>query len=254
MQEYSEFQKFAKYLSDISGEVIKKYFRTQISVDQKKDNSPVTIADKKAEELMREAILKTYPDHGIIGEEFEAHKGKSEYTWVLDPIDGTKSFICGTVNFGTLIALLRNGEPILGVFNQPILNEFLLGDNDTAHLNKEIVSLRNCNRLSDAILLTTEHLNIEKYQDAKKFDSLIHKVKFYRGWGDCYGYYLLSTGFADIMIDPIMSFWDIAAVVPIVKGAGGIITDYHGNDPLKGNSIIAASPQIHSDIIKVLNS
>jgi histidinol phosphatase-like enzyme (inositol monophosphatase family) len=253
MQDYFEFQKFAKYLSDISGELIKKYFRIQISVDQKKDNSPVTIADKKAEELMREAILKTYPDHGIIGEEFEAHKGKSEYTWVLDPIDGTKSFICGTVNFGTLIALLRNGEPILGVFNQPILNEFLLGDNKTTFLNDKIISVRNCDKLSDAILLTTDHLNIEKYQDAKKFDSLIHKVKFYRGWGDCYGYFLLSTGFADIMIDPIMSFWDIAAIVPIVKGAGGIITDYHENDPLKGNSIIAASPQIHYDVIRELN-
>ena len=254
MQDYYEFQKFAKHLSGISGEVIKKYFRSKISVDQKQDNSPVTIADKKAEELLREAILKAYPDHGIIGEEFDEHEGKSEYTWVLDPIDGTKSFICGTVNFGTLIALLTNGEPILGVFNQPILNEFLLGDNETAFLNEKVVSVRNCGKLSDAVLLTTDHLNVEKYQDAKKFESLSHKVKFYRGWGDCYGYYLLSTGFADIMIDPIMSFWDIAAIVPIVKGAGGIITDYHGNDPLKGNSIVAASPQIHSNVMRELNS
>ena len=254
MQDYNEFRKFARYLSNISGEVIKKYFRSQISVDQKKDNSPVTIADKKAEELMREAILKEYPDHNIIGEEFENYEGNSEFKWVLDPIDGTKSFICGTVNFGTLIALLRNDEPILGVFNQPILNEFLLGDNKTALLNEKIVSVRNCDKLSSAVLLTTDHLNVEKYQDAKKFDSLIHKVKIYRGWGDGYGYYLLSTGYVDIMIDPIMSFWDIAAIVPIVKGAGGIITDYHGHDPLKGNSIIAASPQLHSQIINELNS
>jgi myo-inositol-1(or 4)-monophosphatase len=253
VEDYFEFQKFAKHLTAISSKVIKKYFRSEITVDQKGDNSPVTIADKKAEELMREAILKEYPDHGIIGEEFDDHKGKSEFTWVLDPIDGTKSFICGSVNFGTLIALLKNGEPILGTFNQPILNEFLLGDNKTAFLNGRIVSVRNCDKLSDAVLLTTDHLNIEKYQDAKKFDSLIHKIKLYRGWGDCYGYYLLSTGFADIMIDPIMSFWDIAAIVPIVKGAGGMITDYHGNDPLKGTSIIAASPQIHSQVIKELN-
>lgn len=254
MQDYLEFQKFAKYLSTISGEVIKEYFRTKVSVDQKKDNSPVTVADIKAEELMRVAITKEYPDHGIIGEEFDEHEGNSEYKWVLDPIDGTKSFICGAVSFGTLIALLKNGEPILGVFNQPILNEFLLGDNDTAFLNGKIVSIRNCDKLSNAILLTTDHLNVEKYQDAKKFDSLIHKVKSYQGWGDCYGYYLLSTGFADIMIDPIMSFWDIAAIVPIVKGAGGIITDYHGNEPLKGKSIIAASSIIHSQVIRELNS
>jgi len=253
MENRIEFQNFAKHLSDISGAVIKKYFRSEISVDQKEDNSPVTIADKKAEELMREAILKEYPDHGIIGEEFDDHEGKSEFKWVLDPIDGTKSFICGSVNFGTLIALLKNGEPILGTFNQPILNELLLGDNKKAFLNGSILSIRNENKLSDAVLLTTDHLNVEKYQNAKKFDSLIHKVKLYRGWGDCYGYYLLSTGFADIMIDPIMSFWDIAAIVPIVKGAGGMITDYHGNDPLKGTSIIAVSPQIHSQVIKELN-
>lgn len=253
MSNYSDFQKFARHLSDISSEVIRKHFRSKLSVEQKEDDSPVTIADKKAEELMREAILKEYPDHGIIGEEFNDHKGNSEFTWVLDPIDGTKSFICGSVNFGTLIALLKNGEPILGTFNQPILNEFLLGDNKAAFLNGSIVSVRNCENLSDAVLLTTDHLNIAKYQDADKFDSLIHKVKLYRGWGDCYGYYLLSTGFADIMIDPIMSFWDIAAVVPIVKGAGGMITDYLGKDALKGTSIVAASPQIHSQVIKEIS-
>lgn len=247
-----EHLKFAKHLAAMSGEVIKKYFRIKISIDQKEDDSPVTIADKKAEEIMREAILKEYPDHGIIGEEFGIHKGSTEYKWVIDPIDGTKSFICGSVSFGTLIALLKNDKPILGVFNQPILNEFLIGDNDVALLNGQKVTVRNCDSLSDAVLLTTDHLNIEKYQDAKKFDSLIRKVKIYRGWGDCYGYYLLSTGFADIMIDPIMSVWDIAALVPIVRGAGGTITDFWGNDSLKGTSIIASSPKIHAHVIQEL--
>jgi myo-inositol-1(or 4)-monophosphatase len=254
MKELSEFQNFAKHLSDISGDVIKKYFRSQISVDNKIDNSPVTIADKKAEELMREAILKKYPDHGVVGEEFGEQKGTSEFKWVLDPIDGTKSFICGSINFGTLIALLRNDEPVLGVFNQPILKEFLIGDNKAALLNDKIVSVRKCEKISDTILLTTDYLNIEKYQNIRNFNSLIHKVKIFRGWGDCYGYYLLATGFADVMIDPIMSFWDIAAIVPIVQGAGGIITDYYGNDPMKGNSIIAASPIIHERVITELNS
>jgi myo-inositol-1(or 4)-monophosphatase len=216
--------------------------------------SPVTIADKKAEELMREAILKQYPGHGVIGEEFGEHNGNSEYCWILDPIDGTKGFICGTVNFGTLIALLRNDEPILGVFNQPILNQFLLGDNKSAYLNNQLVSVRKCDRLSDAVLLTTEYLDVERYQNIDKFNSLIHKVNTFRGWGDCYGYYLLSTGFVDIMIDPIMSFWDIAAIVPIVRGAGGTITDFQGNDAMKGDSIVAASPSIHSQVILELNS
>lgn len=248
-----EYLKFAKYLAAISGEVIRKYFRTKISVDQKKDDSPVTIADKKAEEIMREAILKEYPNHGILGEEFGNHNNSAEYKWVIDPIDGTKSFICGSVTFGTLIALLKNDKPIFGVFNQPILNEFLIGNNDIALLNQQKVTIRNCDNLSNAVLLTTDHLNIEKYRDAKKFDSLIRKVKIYRCWGDCYGYYLLSTGFADAMIDPIMSIWDIAALVPIVKGAGGTITDFRGNDPLKGDSIIAASPKIHAQVVRELN-
>ncbi len=253
MENLDEFKKFANYLAQISAAVIREYFRLPISVERKSDASPVTIVDKKAEEVMRKAIMIEYPAHGIIGEEFGVHNAGAEYRWVLDPIDGTKSFICGTVNFGTLIALLKNGEPILGVFNQPILNEFLLGDNTAAKLNGVNVRMRNCEKLSDAVLLTTDYLNVEKYQDVLKFNNLIHKVNYFRGWGDCYGYYLLATGFADIMVDPIMSFWDIAAIVPIIKGAGGIITDYHGNDPLKGNSIIAASHEIHTKIIEELN-
>lgn len=253
MHEFTEYQVFAKHLAQISGNVIKKYFRTLTSVDHKDDNSPVTIADKQAEEIIRRAIMKEYPDHGIIGEEFGEHQSNSAYKWVLDPIDGTKSFICGTVNFGTLIALLKNDEPILGVFHQPILNEFLIGDNFSAKLNGVTVQMRDRKNLTEAVLLTTDYLNVEKYQDISKFNNLIRKVNFFRGWGDCYGYYLLATGFADIMIDPIMSIWDTAAIVPIIKGAGGIISDYHGNDPLKGNSIIAASSKIHSQVIAELN-
>lgn len=252
MTDHLEFHKFAKHLSSISGDIIKKYFRSQITIEQKKDNSPVTISDKKAEELMREAILKAYPDHGIIGEEFGNHEGKSEYKWVLDPIDGTKSFICGAITFGTLIALLKNDKPILGVFNQPVLNEFLIGNNKTSSLNDTTVQVRDCGSLSEAVLVTTDHLNIEKYHNEKNFNDLIHSVGMYRGWGDCYGYYLLATGFIDIMIDPIMSFGDLAAIIPIVKGAQGIITDYYGGDPLKGDSIVAASPIIHSQVIKEL--
>lgn len=254
MKEYLEFQHFAKHIADLSSQILKKYFRINIQIEIKEDHSPVTIADRKAEELMREAILKAYPDHGIIGEEFGETIGSSEYKWILDPIDGTKSFICGTVNFGTLIALMKDDEPVFGVFNQPILNQFLLGDNTSAKLNDESVTIRKCTELSDAVLLTTDILNIEKYQNFEKFNDLMHKVKFVRGWGDCYGYYLLATGFADIMIDPIMSLWDIAAIVPIIKGAGGTITDYKGNDSLKGNSIVASAPKIHNQILRILNS
>ena len=253
MKEPEELKNFCKKLSEESGKIIRSYWRTKIVVDTKIDSSPVTIADKKAEELMREMIMKQFPDHGILGEEFGEHNPDSEYKWVLDPIDGTKSFICGTVTFGTLIALLKNGEPILGVINQPILNEFLIGDSISSELNEKKVKVRECKNVSDAVLLTTDYLNIEEYQNITGFNSLIHKVKMYRQWGDCYGYYLVATGYADIMIDPIMNPWDLLALIPIIRGAGGTITDYYGNDPLKGNSIVVTAGKIHNEIIALLN-
>lgn len=253
MNKLEDFKSFARHLSILSGEIIKGYFRTSIKVSSKPDSSPVTIADKKAEELMREEIMKEFPDHGIIGEEFGKHNPNSDYQWVLDPIDGTKSFICGAVTFGTLIALTHKGQPVLGVINQPVLNEFLVGDNNTCELNGQKVSVRNIKKLSDTVLLTTDHLNIGKYYSQEKFNELIKKVKIYRNWGDCYGYYLVATGYADVMIDPIMNIWDSMALIPVINGAGGTITDYKGGDPVKGNSIIASSPAIHDEIIKSLN-
>ncbi len=252
MTNQSEFKEFIHHLANISGKIIRKYFRADINIDKKADNSPVTIADRKAEEVMREEIMKNFPDHGIIGEEFGNYNNSAEFTWTLDPIDGTKSFICGALSFGTLIALLKNGEPLLGAINQPVLKELLIGDNNTAEINGTETKLKECNNLSKSVLLTTDHLNIGKYQNQKKFEELIRRVKLYRNWGDCYGYYLVATGFADIMIDPIMSVWDSLPLIPIIKGAGGIITDYQGNDPVGGSSIIAASAGIHNEVINIL--
>lgn len=253
MHELNEFRQFSKWLADESGKIIKHYWRSGISVENKPDLSPVTIADKKAEELMRGMIMKEFPDHGILGEEFGEHNPDAGYKWILDPIDGTKSFICGTVTFGTLIALLKNDNPILGVINQPILNEFLIGDNNVAELNDTKVHVRDCKNISDAVLITTDQLNIEKYRSIKNFEELLHKVELYRMWGDCYGYYLVATGYADIMIDAIMNPWDLLPLIPIIRGAGGVITDYYGNDPLKGNSIVATGGAIHSEVISLLN-
>ncbi len=253
MDEIFELKMFANRLALESANIIRTYFRKELVVDLKLDYSPVTIADKKAEEMMRELISKEFPSHGIIGEEFGNHNPDAEYVWVLDPIDGTKSFISGALSFGTLIALLKNGNPILGVINHPILNEYLVGDNATSELNGGRVKMKGCTALKDALLLTTDHLNIEKYQNPKGFEKLIRKVQLYRNWGDCYGYYLLATGFADIMIDPIMNSWDSIALIPIIKGAGGVISDYQGNDPIAGNSIVVAGPNLHKEVIKILN-
>jgi len=254
VNELIEFKKFCKLLTESSGKNISKYFRTNIGIETKSDDSPVTIADKTTEEKLRELIMKEYPEHGILGEEFGKHNEGAEYQWILDPIDGTKSFICGAITFGTLIGLMKNGKPILGVFHQPILNEFLIGDNTETLLNASKVNVNDVTNLEQAVLLTTDHLNIDEFQNLLNFEKLMRKVKLYRQWGDCYGYYLLASGFAQIMIDPIMSVWDTMALIPIIKGAGGIITDYQGNDAVKGESIVAATPNIHSEVIKILNN
>ena len=254
MSELNELKNFCELLANESGKIIREYFRTNVNVETKDDDSPVTVADKKSEEVMRNLIKKEFPEHGILGEEFGKKNPEAEYQWILDPIDGTKSFISGAVTFGTLIALTKNGQPILGVINQPVLNEFLIGDNDSAELNKQTVKVRECSNLSNATLLTTDHFNIEKFQNLKNFEKLAKEVKLYRQWGDCYGYYLVATGFADIMIDPIMSVWDTMALIPIINGAGGVITDYQGNDPVRGDSTVAASKRLHKKVIEELNS
>lgn len=251
--ELNEFKSFSRFLAYQSGKIINKYFRSEIEVESKSDFSPVTIADKKSEEAMREIIMKEFPEHGIIGEEFGVHNQNAEYKWVLDPIDGTKSFICGAVTFGTLIALVKNNEPLLGVINQPVLEHFLIGDGNSAELNEVKVRVRDCKQIEKAVLVTTDHFNIGKYYNQQKFEDLAKKVMIYRGWGDCYGYYLLASGYIDIMIDPQMSPWDLTALIPVVKGAGGIITDYNGDSAVTGKSIVAASPKIHSEVIQMLN-
>jgi histidinol phosphatase-like enzyme (inositol monophosphatase family) len=254
MRDQNKLTSFIKYLASGSGRIIKSYYRVPINVDTKADNSPVTVADKKTEEFLRESIMKEFPNHSILGEEFGETNPGAEYKWVLDPIDGTKSFISGTPLFGTLIALLQNDQPVLGAINLPILNELLIGDNKRAALNDKTVRMRECKDFSQAVLLTTDFKSYETYQSRKALDNLISKVKMVRGWGDCYGYYLLATGFADIMIDPIMSVWDTMALIPVIRGAGGLISDYNGSDPAKGTSILAASPGIHTKVIEVLNN
>ena len=248
-----EWLAFARHLADLSAQVIKPYFRSELEVELKADLSPVTIADMKAEEVMRTAIMQTYPEHGILGEEHGLYRPDAEYQWVLDPIDGTKSFISGSYLFGTLIALLHHGRPVFGVINQPLLNDFLAGDGHHAWLNGQPVHVRSCNRIEDAILLNTSHWNVFAHQNGPAFEELSQRVKRYNNWGDCHGYYLVAIGGADVMTDPILSDWDLMALIPIIEGAGGRITDWHGNDPIGGSGIIATGGTIHDAVVELLN-
>ena len=251
--EADELLAFARELADVSAAVIRPYFRTGYQVEIKADASPVTIADRRAEEVMRELIVQRYPDHGVLGEEFGSHQAEARYRWVLDPIDGTKAFVTGTYLFGTLIALVKDGRPVIGVINQPIIGDFLVGTGDGAWLNGLPVSVSACARVEDAILLSTEHWNVFNHQNGPAYETLTRRAKRYNNWGDCHGYHLVATGGAHIMMDPIMNEWDLMALIPIVEGAGGRITDWQGNDPVGSLSSVATNGVLHDEVIRALN-
>ena len=247
-----EFVDFSKALASASGDIITSYFRSDFAVETKSDESPVTIADKQAEEIMREMIMKEYPAHGIIGEEFGDHNEDAEYQWVLDPIDGTKSFVSGTFLFGTLIGLMKDGQPIVGTIHHPLTSHLLIGTGDETRLNGEIVRVRDTRKLRDAVMLYSDFIHVGQYQNGIAFQQLMGRTRYNRTWGDCHGYFLLATGYADIMLDPIMHLWDIVALIPVVEGAGGKITSWNGGPPLSGNGIIATNGPLHSQVLRVL--
>ena len=251
--EAQETINFIQELAQASGIIIRKYFRSPLIVESKTDSTPVTIADRQSEQVMREMIRKRFPLHGILGEEFDDINPGAEYQWILDPIDGTKTFVSGTYLFGTLIALLKDGKPILGAINNPITDQFLVGDGKTTWLNNTPVKVRECSSIEQSTLLTTNPLTIHQYRDGLAFEAPARRAKLYRTWGDCHGYYLVATGYADIMIDAAMYVWDVAALIPIIKGAGGRITEYDGGDPMSGEGAIATAGPLHDEVLKNLN-
>ena len=250
----TELRGFMEKLAAASGEVIRPYFAAaDLDVELKGDRSPVTRADREAEAVMRELIAKHYPQHGIVGEEFGTENEGAEFVWVLDPIDGTISFASGCPLFGTLIGLLRDGEPVLGAIHQPILGQLCIGDNTGTALNGRIVRLRPCERLDDAFLLATDLRNIEKHQNLGRFEVLRQRTRLFRTWGDCYGYLLLAGGGGDVMLDPIMNPWDLLPLIPVIRGAGGVITTWTGEDATDGASCVAANETLHPQVIELLN-
>jgi len=248
------FRGFLLELARQSGDFIRPYFANpDLVVETKSDKTPVTIADRGAEELMRRMIRERFPDHGILGEEYGPENTGAEYVWVLDPIDGTRAFAAATPLFGTLIALLHRGKPVLGAIHQPVIGQLVVGDGDCTTLNGRPVRVRNTTRLEDATLLCSDVLSPAQHQNGPAFAALGRRVKQLRTWGDCYGYLLVATGWADIMCDPILNPWDIAALIPVVRGAGGVITDWQGLDPVDAKSLVAASPGLHAQVIAALN-
>ncbi|HEX7967716.1 MAG TPA: histidinol-phosphatase [Stellaceae bacterium] len=219
----------AEALADAAGAVIRGYFRQKIAVDDKSDLTPVTIADREAEAAMRGIIAERFPEHGIIGEEHGRARPDADHVWVLDPIDGTKSFISGIPLFGTLIALVHRGRPVLGVIDQPILRERWLGAAGRATtLNGAPVRTRPCASLGAATLFSTAPEIMFKGADAQGFAQLRGAVKLARNGADCYAYAQLASGFIDLVVEAGLKPYDYCALVPVIEGAGGVITDWQG--------------------------
>ncbi len=220
---------FANELADAAGEIVRRYFRRGVAVDDKADTSPVTIADREAEAALRSLIEKRFPSDGILGEEHGSARIDAERVWVLDPIDGTKSFISGVPLFGTLIALVERGVPVLGVIDQPISRERWVGARGCrSTLNGAEISTRACPTLGSATLFATSP-DMFKGADAEGFQRLKDAVKLARFGGDCYAYGLLAAGFIDLVVEASLKPYDYAALVPVIAGAGGSVTDWRGN-------------------------
>lgn len=224
-------------LADAAGQAICPHFRSGLEAERKEDASPVTEADRAAEEAMRRILKAEVPRDAIIGEEFGTEEGTSGRTWVLDPIDGTVSFIGGRPIFGTLIALLVDGWPVLGVIDQPILQERWIGASGRpTTFNGRAIQTRPCRELSDAMLATTGPQYFDDHE-GEHFMALAAKTNHKRMMmgGDCYNYGLLASGYIDLVCEAGLKLHDWAALVPVVEGAGGIMCDWNG-DPLHQNS------------------
>ena len=244
----AELVALANSLADAARPIAARYFRTPVTVDDKTDASPVTIADREAETAMRALLTEHVPQHGVFGEEHGAVRTDAESVWVLDPIDGTKAFITGLPIFGTLIALLHRGQPVMGVIDQPILQERWLGvAGERSTLNGRPIQVRACASLDRAYMYSTAPLMFPG-PVARRHEALAEKVKLFRWGGDCYAYGLLAAGHVDLVVENSLKLYDFAALVPVIKGAGGMITDWKGRelDMRSDGSVLAAGdPAIH---------
>ena len=237
-----------------SGALIMEYFsETGLGVDRKEDGTPVTIADRDVEILLRKKINSNFPEHGILGEEFGSEKEDAEWLWMIDPIDGTKSFISGVPLFGTVLCLCHNGIPAFGAIHMPALNEWLVGNGKKTLCNGRQVSCRLPKSISEATLLTSDEADVRMHQNYNNWLALSKRVNFCRTWGDCYGYFLVATGKADIMADPIVSPWDVFGAIPILDGAGAKVSTWNGENVRNGNSAVAAHPELHNEVLLYLN-
>ena len=228
------------------------YYDTSVEVARKKDGSPVTAADREAEQIMREYIGSAYPEHQILGEEFEPKETESPFRWILDPIDGTLSFIHGVPLYTTLVAVTYDDHPLIGVIYAPALNEICdAAEGQGTRFNGKEAKIRKCESIEEATFLSTDVQNVWKQNLTGGFEKLAQTCRLHRTWGDAYGHMMVATGRADIMIDPILNIWDAAPLYPIIREAGGLFTDLKGEATIHGGDALSCNPVIQQQVLEL---
>lgn len=250
------FVDLANRLADASRPILKSYYRRKLDVDIKSDASPVTRADREAEAAIRALINATFPEHGIFGEEFGKERADAEYVWVLDPLDGTRAFVTGRPTFGTLISLTRGGAPLLGVIDMPVLGDRWVGAlGRPTTLNGEPVRARACSGLGEAYLSASIPLMFDTPEKRRKFESVQARSQSVTFGGDCYQYGMVATGFLDIVVECSLVEYDYLALAPILEGAGGRITDWHGSGLKMGSGdrvVATGDARVHQEALALL--
>jgi inositol-phosphate phosphatase/L-galactose 1-phosphate phosphatase/histidinol-phosphatase len=251
-----DFVDLANRLADASRPILNSYYRRKLDVDIKSDASPVTRADREAEAAIRALINAALPHHGIFGEEFGKERADAEYVWVLDPLDGTRAFVTGRPTFGTLIALTRNGAPLLGLIDMPVLGDRWIGAaGRPTTLNGESVHARPCGTLAEAYLSASIPLMFDTPEKRAKFEAAQAKARSTTFGGDCYQYGMVATGFLDIVIECSLVEYDYLALTPIIEGAGGRITDWQGNALRMGSGdrvVATGDARVHDEALALL--
>jgi histidinol phosphatase-like enzyme (inositol monophosphatase family) len=258
--EQQEFVPFLHRLISTAFATIRPHFLQVLEVESKADRSPVTLADRQTELALRTQIQQQYPRHALLGEEYGERSG-GPYRWVLDPIDGTRAFVSNCFLFGTLIALERDDGagfvPVLGCIAHCAAGSALVGHRGgttlyTNDASERPVRVRSCGRLQDATVLSSSSWVGSEQAEAGSIEAVARAARMYRTWGDCFGYFCLATGGADVMLDPQLEYWDVAAIVPVVEGAGGRVTSWRGGDPLAAPSLIASAGDVHEEVLGLL--
>jgi myo-inositol-1(or 4)-monophosphatase len=254
-----DFTRFVHDLASHSGEAILPFFRGHLPADNKLGKGgfdPVTEADRAAEMVIRRMIRQTFPAHGVVGEEFGADQPDAEYVWVVDPIDGTRAFISGLPVWGTLIGLMRGGRPAFGMMHQPFTRERFFGDGEQSTYRgpdgERRLITRACAELTDATVMTTSP-RIFEAADRKAYDRVESVARMARYGCDCYAYCMLAAGHVDLVIEAGLQPYDIVALIPIIEGAGGVITTWEGEPASKGGRIVAAGDaRVHAAALNLL--